>query len=247
MAENSKRNIYAELSTPLCEDAIQRTEKEKTYKAYDTTGYGYQFCIDKLNEVLGIDGWDSTYQILDEHIEETSTKKKKYYFTVNVDIILKANDELGLRETKKSCAGGHSSLDHSDGLKGAITNAFKKAAAFYGVGRDAYAGTIDNDNRPDPEDKQELPAPAAKSEKPEPKKEEKKEEPKPESKNGKIKPEYLTRLIKGKNLLGLEFDKILKNKNIKNIESIPNDKIAIEIVNEALSAYENAVNPKKAS
>ena len=43
-------------------------------------------------------------------------------------------------------------MTYADALKGAITNGFKKTAAFWGVGRDAYAGTIDDDNTPLPDD-----------------------------------------------------------------------------------------------
>jgi hypothetical protein len=36
----------------------------------------------------------------------------------------------------------------ADARKGAYTNAFKKAAAFHGVGRQAYEGSLDDDNLP---------------------------------------------------------------------------------------------------
>jgi len=40
---------------------------------------------------------------------------------------------------------------HSDAMKGAVTNGFKKALSFFGVGKAAYEGTIDEDYRPIPE------------------------------------------------------------------------------------------------
>ena len=36
----------------------------------------------------------------------------------------------------------------TDARKGSYTNAFKKAAAFFGVGRQAYEGSLDDDNLP---------------------------------------------------------------------------------------------------
>jgi hypothetical protein len=44
--------------------------------------------------------------------------------------------------------GGHLASSEADARKGAFTNAFKKAAAFFGVGRQAYEGSLDDDNLP---------------------------------------------------------------------------------------------------
>jgi hypothetical protein len=41
-------------------------------------------------------------------------------------------------------------MTEGDAKKGAFTNALKKAAAMFGVGRQAYEGTIDDDNEPVP-------------------------------------------------------------------------------------------------
>jgi hypothetical protein len=44
--------------------------------------------------------------------------------------------------------GGHTAMTEADARKGAFTNGFKKAAAFFGVGRQAYEGTLDDDSVP---------------------------------------------------------------------------------------------------
>ena len=44
--------------------------------------------------------------------------------------------------------GGHVASSEADARKGAYTNAFKKAAAFFGCGNAAYEGSIDDDNIP---------------------------------------------------------------------------------------------------
>jgi hypothetical protein len=44
--------------------------------------------------------------------------------------------------------GGHVASSEADARKGSYTNAFKKAAAFHGVGRQAYEGSLDDDNLP---------------------------------------------------------------------------------------------------
>jgi hypothetical protein len=48
--------------------------------------------------------------------------------------------------------GGHTSFNEADAKKGAFTNALKKAAAMFGCGRQAYEGTLDDDNTPVEED-----------------------------------------------------------------------------------------------
>jgi hypothetical protein len=123
----------------LPKEAIERAPKEITRKGYDTTGYQYQFLVNVLNEVVGCAFWEHSYNILKE-LEGQWTNGKKYWeITVDFKLVI-----LG---TTKSCVGGHKSEMHSDALKGAITNAFKKTAAWFGIGGKAYEGTIDDDYR----------------------------------------------------------------------------------------------------
>ena len=143
-----------ELSKKLSDDAIQRTDGTKTKKGYSTTGYGYQASVDKFNEVLGED-WNFSWEII--HEEKGNYKSGMPYISITVKV------SIGIKDKQvRSCVGGHTSNNYADALKGAITNGFKKTAAFWGVGRDAFAGTIDDDNQPlpdsddnkaDPEDK----------------------------------------------------------------------------------------------
>lgn len=148
----SEKEIIEQLSEKLSDDAIQRTNGKETKKGYDTTGYGYQYAVDRFNEVLGLD-WGFTYQILD--VTKGKYQDKEYngkvvpgkpFVSITVDVSIFVQDKRG-----RPCAGGHTSNNYADALKGAITNGFKKAAAFWGVGRDAFAGTIDDDNQPLPD------------------------------------------------------------------------------------------------
>jgi hypothetical protein len=135
--------ILKELAKPLSEDAIQRTKKEETKKGYDTTGYSYQYIIDRFNEVCG-EKWSFEWKLLKE-IQGTY-KSGAPYFDLTVEVIIVVGDWKG-----RSCIGGHTAMNYGDALKGAITNGFKKAASFWGPGREAYAGTIDDDNKPLPD------------------------------------------------------------------------------------------------
>ena len=122
--------------------AVERTEKAETRKGYDTTGYQYQFLVNVLNEVLTPEGWSFGFELVKE-IEGSFKSGQKFH-----DITAKVTmDILGVR---RSCVGGHVSSSYGDAYKGAITNAFKKTLAFFGPGKKAYEGTIDDDYRPVP-------------------------------------------------------------------------------------------------
>lgn len=138
------KEIMTKLSEPISKEAIQRTNKADTKKGYDTTGYGYQYCIDRFNDVCGAN-WGYNWEILKEI--QGNYKSGAPFWSITVSLGIWVSDKLTLR----LCVGSHTATDYGDALKGAITNAFKKTASFWGVGREAYAGTIDDDNQPYPD------------------------------------------------------------------------------------------------
>lgn len=139
--------LYLELSKPLVKNAIQRSKGADTKKGYDTTGYGYQFIVNRFNEVLGIGGWNWSF----EEIERAEGAYKSG--TKFISITGKATITVSLPdgEVSHSEYGGHQSSNLTDALKGASTNALKKTASFFGVGKDAFEGSIDEDNQDQPE------------------------------------------------------------------------------------------------
>ena len=52
-----EEDLPAKLAAPFPEHCIQRTEGRLTGRGYDTTGIGYQFIANRLNEALGVGGW----------------------------------------------------------------------------------------------------------------------------------------------------------------------------------------------
>lgn len=147
-----RKAIYAALAAPFPEEAIERTSKSQTGKGYDTTGIGYQFVVNRLNEVLGVGGWRMTTG--EAMVLEVTIKERTWY-----DVSLDVTVELGEYTSSGSwqpwahaaSPGGHRAPTRADALKGAMTNGFKKAAAFFGPGRQAYEGTLDDDATPAPE------------------------------------------------------------------------------------------------
>lgn len=118
--------------------AIQRASAEKTRKGYDTTGIGYQWCVDRFNETF-LDKWGFSWEILKE-------REGKYKSgTPYVEITILMEIWVLNKESARVCVGGHTSSNYTDALKGAITNGFKKTAAFWGVGAVAFRGELDDD------------------------------------------------------------------------------------------------------
>lgn len=158
MDENTRRKIYAALAAPFPESCIQRTEGKLTGRGYDTTGIGYQHIVNRLNEVLGIGGFRAHRTVT---VKEVKRSNGRPAFEAICDLTL----ELGTWSPEgafivfaESLAdGGHVASSEADARKGSYTNAFKKAAAFFGVGKAAYEGTLDDDNVP--EDGAALPPP----------------------------------------------------------------------------------------
>jgi hypothetical protein len=148
MTAEEKKKIYAALSAPFPENAIQRTEGRITGRGYDTTGIGYQFICNRLNEVLGVGGWRAHRTVT---VKTITTSKGREAFEAICDLTL----ELGSWENgdfivfaESLSDGGHTSTSEADARKGAYTNALKKAAAMFGCGWQAFAGTLDDDNVP---------------------------------------------------------------------------------------------------
>jgi len=127
---------------------VERTQKEVTRKGYDTTGYGYQFVVNRLNEVVAKYGLHWTTQDEIKLLKEYPSKSGQIYYEYAGKLTLLLLDDNRSAVEARACYGGHQSSTHADAMKGAYTNAFKKTAALFGVGADAYEGTIDEDYRP---------------------------------------------------------------------------------------------------
>ena len=133
-----------QLYKDLPNEAEQRTKGEKTGKKYDTAGYGYQWCVDVLNDTYGL-LWGYEWEIIDTKTGTYSTGTPFINITVKVGIWVEQ------RGTIRWLCGGHTAKTFDDALKGAITNGFKKTAAMFGVGSKAYRGQMDDDNLPQDE------------------------------------------------------------------------------------------------
>jgi hypothetical protein len=148
MNNEDKKKIYAALSAPFGPEAIERTDGSVTGRGYSTTGIKYQYVVNRLNEVLGIGGHRTTQSI---SVRTSTTQKGRTAYEATCELTL----QLGAWQegefvpfAEAHGTGGHSSMLEADARKGAFTNGLKKAAAMLGCGKQAYEGTIDDDNTP---------------------------------------------------------------------------------------------------
>ena len=118
------------------------------YRGYSTTGIGYQYVVNRLNEVLGPGSFRAHRTVT---VKQLATAKGRPAFEAICDLTLELGewvDDKFVVWAEALADGGHTSMSEADARKGAFTNGFKKAAAFFGVGKQAYEGTLDDDNLP---------------------------------------------------------------------------------------------------
>lgn len=148
MTNEEKRKIYAALAAPFPDHCIQRTEGRLTGRGYDTTGIGYAWITARLNEVLGLGNWRAHRTVT---VKQITRGNGRPAYEAICDLTLELGewvDGAFVTWAESLADGGHVSASEADARKGAYTNALKKGAAMFGCGRQAYEGTLDDDNVP---------------------------------------------------------------------------------------------------
>ena len=151
MTKEERQKLYAALAAPIAEQSIERTDGRLTGKGYSTTGIKYQYVVNRLNDVLGVGGFRVERTV---SVKETATAKGRPAFEAACEITLQLGEWIDGAFVPFAEAigdGGHTATSEADARKGAYTNGFKKAAAFLGVGRQAFEGTLDDENVHDEE------------------------------------------------------------------------------------------------
>ena len=148
MNNEDKKKLYAALCAPFAAEAIERTDGHVTGRGYSTTGIKYQYIVNRLNEILGVGGYRTGQAIT---VRQSTTQKGRTVYEAMCEIVLQLGEWVGgvfMPFAEVHGTGGHGSMSEADARKGAFTNGFKKAAAMLGVGKQAYEGTLDDDNLP---------------------------------------------------------------------------------------------------
>lgn len=145
MTDEKRNEIYMKLSAPFPEDAVQRSDGKTTGKGYSTSGIGYQFIVNRINEILGIGGFRVSRTM---SIREGRTSTDRPSFEAVAEVKLELGEWIDGHFVPFADAigdGGNTSTSEIDARKGAFTNGLKRAAALMGVGRQAYEGRLDDD------------------------------------------------------------------------------------------------------
>ena len=148
MNHDDRKKLYAALSAPFSAGAVERTDGSVTGRGYSTTGIKTQMVVNRLNEVMGLGGYRIDHRLT---VKTASTSKGRTVYEANCELTLQLGEWGGgafVIVAEAKAIGGHASVLEVDALKGALTNALKRAAGFLGCGRQAYEGTLDDDNLP---------------------------------------------------------------------------------------------------
>ena len=155
---------YDAMAAPFPKESVERTSgapiaQGGTGRGYNTTGIGYQYIANRLNEVLGPAHW----RVVSILTASTDTKaaqsgRTRYEYVADVTVQIGNPGDPFEVLAERQAMGGHIAMSIADAMKGAMTNGFKKASGMFGVGREAYEGSIDDDNEPIPAAEAEPPA-----------------------------------------------------------------------------------------
>lgn len=153
--------IYQELEKPLPQEAIKRG---RTTYGMEIFGNKYQYVVNRLNRVVGMNHWHYVIiKLEDERLERIWQARCEMVlclgnWTTFQDEITneKTGEEPSVTTFPKTRTDFIPLIQHSheggcnngcryEARKGAITNTLKKCAAMFGVGREAYEGMEDPD------------------------------------------------------------------------------------------------------
>lgn len=148
MNHDDKKKIYAALSAPFGPEAIERTDGSVTGRGFSTTGIKAQFIINRLNDVVGIGAHRCVPMIT---VRTSTSQKGRVIFEATCELVLELGEWINgafVPFAQAHATGGHTSFIEADARKGSFTQAIKRGASYFGCGRQAYEGTIDDDNVP---------------------------------------------------------------------------------------------------
>ena len=125
--------IYEKLTAPFGPEALSKDISRGSGNPF--TSIKAQYMIERLNEVFGVDGWNSEYV-------QTVTPEGvlcKCILTVNIDGKTFKREAFGGAEFKMK--NGREKL-LGDVVKSAMTDSLGKAASHIGVGNDVFKGLV---------------------------------------------------------------------------------------------------------
>jgi len=139
--------VYAEFIKDIPQEALRT---EITDKGEKFSIYGYQFIVNRLNEIVGMDHWNS------EILGDLDKEKKGDLWWVSLKLRLSLGNWINgnfVPIVYRDAFGSGISDSLGNAEKGASTNGLKKAAGLFGIGKKAYEGLIEEFDNVNPTDK----------------------------------------------------------------------------------------------
>jgi len=121
--------IYKKLIAPFPKEAMTKDSS----RGFDLTSIKAQYVRERLNEVMGVNGWSTDTQVVDRTDKGVAVKMT---MTLHIDG----------KDVTRSAFGGASvkakGQTYGDVFKSAETDALSKAASNFGVGNDVFKGLV---------------------------------------------------------------------------------------------------------
>lgn len=117
------------------------------YSSFGAVGYDWQFIVDAVNDVLGVDGWyyDLVGEIEVEKRTRHDEKKDKDITTYYAEAMVKIYVNLGVDgmfATRGVTVGRCQNIDRANARKGSISDACKKGFSLFSIGAKAMRGEL---------------------------------------------------------------------------------------------------------
>lgn len=135
------KEIFEGLQKDFPGEAVEQDKSGIGWKrGKDIKFIKYIYLCNRLNEVLGCNGWSVRFETITTEKGKSAKGKPKWIITGKIII---EGEQIG----RKEAFGGSESFDsEASAYKSAWTDAFKKCAALLGAGWKTYAGLLDPDN-----------------------------------------------------------------------------------------------------
>ncbi len=119
------RKLYEKLSKAIDEKYLVKYNED----GKEFTGYNAQAAINRLNEVCGIENWDSDAYNVNQQVTNGG-----WAVSTSVTLEINYNGKTFNRVGMGACYAKKIENAH----KGALTSAFKNACKYYGIGKELY-------------------------------------------------------------------------------------------------------------
>ena len=122
---------YTELSAEFPKEAMTAD----TSRGFALTSIKAQYVRERLNEVMGVDGWESQTDVV--HVDNDGNVAVKMAMTLHFKDRSVTRSAFGGADRKKK------GQTFGDVFKSAETDALSKVASNFGVGNDVFKGLVD--------------------------------------------------------------------------------------------------------